>query len=283
VIQFTFRPDMPLSQCPLHFLEGNMKITNKLLPALACALTSVPALADATFHALRDGAFVQDWNDGALIAGNDDWSGVPSIIGYRGDGLVASAGANPQGILADGLQHTVGRACQPIQSRHAGQRRRGGIRAGRSGGGAAGSGAADAPHLVLHLDARGVRKLRLAADIRDIDGSADNAVQPLAVQYRVGVSGGYTDLADGSSGPGLATQVTALDLLLPTLADDMAQLFVRFITANAAGNDEWLGIDNIRVSAEPIAVAQQGALPAPASLPLAGVALLALVPLSRRR
>ncbi len=260
-----------------------MKITNKLLPALACALTSVPALADATFHALRDGAFVQDWNDGALIAGNDDWSGVPSIIGYRGDGLVASAGANPQGILADG-------SSTPVD-----------VLANRSSpdtlasGGVAefvladpvvalqGSGAADAPHLVLHLDARGVRKLRLAADIRDIDGSADNAVQPLAVQYRVGVSGGYTDLADGSSGPGLATQVTALDLLLPTLADDMAQLFVRFITANAAGNDEWLGIDNIRVSAEPIAVAQQGALPAPASLPLAGVALLALVPLSRRR
>ncbi len=257
-----------------------MKITNKLLPALACALTSVPALADATFHALRDGAFVQDWNDGALIAGNDDWSGVPSIIGYRGDGMVASA-APFRRHHGRGLQHTVDvLAIDPVPTRC--QRRRGGFRAGDRWC-AEGLRAADAPHLVLHLDARGVRKLRLAADIRDIDGSADNAVQPLAVQYRVGVSGGYTDLADGSSGPGLATQVTALDLLLPTLADDMAQLFVRFITANAAGNDEWLGIDNIRVSAEPIAVAQQGALPAPASLPLAGVALLALVPLSRRR
>lgn len=265
-----------------------MKITNKLLPALACALTSVPALADATFHALRDSAFVQDWNDVNLITANDDWSGVASLVGYRGDGLVASAGANPQGILADGSGTPVDVIANQSNP------------AALASGGVAefeladpvvalqGSGAADAPHLVLTLDARGVRNVRLAADIRDIDASADNAVQPLAVQYRVGASGGYTDLAaaflaDASSGPGLATQVTTLDLLLPALADDAAQLFVRFITANATGGDEWLGIDNIRVSADPIAAAQQRTVAAPSSLYLAGAALLMLAPLARRR
>lgn len=265
-----------------------MQTTNKLLSALILTLVSLPALADATFHALRDGAFVQDWNDAALIGANDDWSGVASLIGYRGDGLVAFAGANPQGILADGGGTPVDVIANQANPDTL------------SSGGVAefaladpvvalqGSGAADAPHLVLYLDARGMRKLRLAADVRDIDGSADDAVQPLAVQYRVGAAGDYTDLAaafvaDASSGPGLATRATAVDVLLPALADDMAQLFVRFITANAAGGDEWLGIDNIRVSAEPIAPAQSRAVTAPASLHLAATLLLAFASLSRRR
>ena len=43
--------------------------------------------------------FSQDWTNAGLITINDDWSGVPSIIGYRGDGLTISAGVDPQTIL----------------------------------------------------------------------------------------------------------------------------------------------------------------------------------------
>ena len=49
-----------------------------------------------------------------------------------------------------------------------------------------GSGTADAPHLVLALDTTGLANVSVAYNLRDIDGSADNAVQPVALQYRVG-------------------------------------------------------------------------------------------------
>src|ERR671915_325912 len=43
--------------------------------------------------------FAQSWTDTALIAADDDWSGVPGVVGYRGDGLAAEAGADPQAIV----------------------------------------------------------------------------------------------------------------------------------------------------------------------------------------
>ncbi|PSJ19863.1 hypothetical protein CVH10_20620, partial [Halomonas sp. ND22Bw] len=39
-----------------------------------------------------------------------------------------------------------------------------------------GSGTADAPHLVLYLDATGRRDVVVAFNARDIDGSTDNAI-----------------------------------------------------------------------------------------------------------
>ena len=45
---------------------------------------------DATYHILANGNFSQDWSDTSLITTNDDWSGVPSIVGFRGDGLVST-------------------------------------------------------------------------------------------------------------------------------------------------------------------------------------------------
>jgi hypothetical protein len=49
-------------------------------------------------------------------------------------------------------------------------------------------------------------------NLRDLDGSIDNAVQPVALQYRVGSTGNFTNLpagfvADATTGPSLATQV----------------------------------------------------------------------------
>jgi hypothetical protein len=45
----------------------------------------VPAVqADGTAQTLP---FSQNWSNTGLITTSDDWSGVPGIIGYRGDGL----------------------------------------------------------------------------------------------------------------------------------------------------------------------------------------------------
>ncbi|MFN0278122.1 MAG: hypothetical protein ACKVRN_05905, partial [Pyrinomonadaceae bacterium] len=37
--------------------------------------------------------FTQDWTNAGLITVDDDWSGVPGIIGYRGDDLNTVIGA----------------------------------------------------------------------------------------------------------------------------------------------------------------------------------------------
>ena len=46
--------------------------------------------------------FSQNWTNIGLITANDDWSGVPGIIGYRGDGLTGGTGTDPQTILGEG-------------------------------------------------------------------------------------------------------------------------------------------------------------------------------------
>ena len=45
-----------------------------------------------------------------------------------------------------------------------------------------GSGTADAPGIVIFLDASGREDVSLTFNVRDLDGSADNAVQPIAFQ-----------------------------------------------------------------------------------------------------
>jgi hypothetical protein len=48
------------------------------------------------YFSLASGDFVQDWTDTSKISQNDDWSGVESIVAYRGDDLTSSTGTNPQ-------------------------------------------------------------------------------------------------------------------------------------------------------------------------------------------
>src|SRR5687768_8115827 len=71
-----------------------------LLIAFNSELATV--LADSTYHDLCSGNFSQDWSNAGLITTNDDWSGVASIIGYRGDSITGATGANPQTLLGEG-------------------------------------------------------------------------------------------------------------------------------------------------------------------------------------
>ncbi len=65
----------------------------------AVPVTTRPALANNTYQTLP---FSQNWSNIGLITANDDWSGVPGIIGYLGDGLTGGSGVDPQTVLADG-------------------------------------------------------------------------------------------------------------------------------------------------------------------------------------
>jgi hypothetical protein len=123
-----------------------------------------------------------------------------------------------------------------------------------------GSGTADAPHIVIYLNTTGQTSIHFACNIRDLDGSADDAIQQVDVQYRVGGTGNYASvpggyIADATTG-GAATQVTALNLTLPAAANNQPIVEVRVMTTNAAGNDEWVGIDDISVTASPAAPPQ---------------------------
>jgi hypothetical protein len=211
-----------------------------------------PAGADSTAQTLP---FSQDWSNTGLVTTNDDWAGVPGVIGFLGDGLTALNDVDPQTVTAEG---------SGTQDVIADQ-----MSTGITNGGIAefhiadptvalqGSGTADAPFVLVNLSTTGVQTIQFSYGARDIDGSADNAVQQIATQYRVGSSGSFTNIpagyiADATTGPGLATLVTSVAVTLPAAADDQPLVQVRVITTNATGSDEWVGIDGISAAGTPI-------------------------------
>ena len=206
----------------------------------------------ATYWNLAGSDFFQDWSDTSLISTSDDWSGVPSIVGFRGDGLTSGTGTDPRGITGSGTPVIDVNANQTNPNTFA----TGGVTEFQIANpvvGLTGSGTATAPYLALYLDATGRQNVTVSFNLRDLDGSVDNAVQPIAVQYRlsdtgpwVNVPGGY--VADATGGPSQAGLVTPVSVTLPSDANNAATLQVRIMTTNAVGNDEWVGVDDIRVA-----------------------------------
>jgi VCBS repeat-containing protein len=216
------------------------------------------------FFRLSTGSFTQDWSDTGLIGNDDDWSRVPSIIGYRGDDLTTAIGTNPGSLTGDGTRvvDVIANQTNPNTNTSGGVAE---FHIANPTVALQGSGTADAPNLVFFLDATGRQNIVFSFNARDIDGSGDNAVQAIAVQYRIGDSGPWITLpagsiSDASSGPNLATLSTAVSVSLPAEANGQAEVEVRVITTNAVGNDEWIGIDDIVVTSAPAALVQAGTL-----------------------
>jgi len=116
-----------------------------------------------------------------------------------------------------------------------------------------GSGTADAPYVLFHLNTIGQSNINVGYNLRDIDCTTDNAVSPVALQYRVGNSGNFTNVAagfvaDASQGPSLCTLVTPVSAALPAAVDNQPLVQVRVMTTNAVGNDEWIGVDDINIT-----------------------------------
>lgn len=208
---------------------------------------------------LSTGNFVQDWTNAGLITADDDWGNVPSIVGYRGDDLTTTTGTDPRTLTAPDTALVVDVVANSSSSNPSG----GGVYEiqGIANPTIAlnGSGTADAPYIAIYLDSTGRENVRFQANIRDLDTSADNAIQRVAVQWRVG--GGAWQNFEGDAGyvadatdANAATKVTAIDVALPAAAANAADLEIRVITTNAAGNDELVGIDDIVVSSTAIVV-----------------------------
>ena len=227
-------------------------LRTRLLPFVALALVAVPARANSTAQTLP---FAQNWTNTGLITVNDDWSGVPGIEGFRGDGLTAANDVDAQTVLvADAV---VGAPVVDVNANQANP-------STFATGGVAefqitnpvvalqGSGTADAPYLRVYLDTTGKSNVTVHYRLRDVDGSTDNAPQQVALHYRVGDAGSFSNVAaayvaDASSGPSLATLETSVCAVLPAAVDNQALVELRILTTNASGNDEWIGIDDLAV------------------------------------
>ena len=117
-----------------------------------------------------------------------------------------------------------------------------------------GSGTADAPHLVADVSHhRRRRRSRVAYVVRDIDDGLNvNAVQPLALQYRVGTTGDFTNVPAAFVADATDRRRDDVDAdrrraaRRPSTTSRVVQ--VRFITTDAAGSDEWVGIDDLSIT-----------------------------------
>lgn len=199
--------------------------------------------------------FAQDWSNPELITANDDWSGVPSLIGYLGQGITAGTGVDPQTLTgtssASNDVDVIANAGNPNTLTSGGVAEFGALPNPTVA--LQGSGTADAPHLVLHLDTRGRTAVNVSYVVRDLDGSNDNAIQAVALQYRVGTAGAFTNVpagfvADATQGPAIAGMTTPVSVTLPAAVDNQPKVQVRIMTTNAVGSDEWVGIDDFAVT-----------------------------------
>jgi predicted extracellular nuclease len=226
-------------------------LPRRLALVLALSAAIAAAHADDTPQTLP---FSQDWTDIGQITANNSWSGVPGIVGYRGDGLAGGTGADPQLVLDADAPGVVN---VNANQTNANTFTTGGVTEFHIANpvvALSGSGTARAPYIRIHLNTAGASGIQVSYTLRDLDSSGDNAVQPVALQYRVGNSGDFTNVpaafvADASTGPNVATQVTPVSVTLPAAVDNQPRVELRIITTDAAGADEWIGIDDISVVA----------------------------------
>ncbi len=233
-----------------HFISLSLIFILGILVPISGLLGQFSISVEAN-NTVQTPTFSQDWTNIGLITTDDDWVGVPGIIGYRGDALTSATGINPQTVVAEStVVDVTANQLNPNTFTTGGVSE---FHIANPVVALQGSGTARAPYIQLHLNTTGKSSINVAYNLRDVDGSADNAVQPVALQFRIGSTGNFTNVpagfvADASSGPSLATLVTPVSATLPATADNQPLVQVRIITTDAAGSDEWIGVDDIVVT-----------------------------------
>lgn len=205
--------------------------------------------ADATPQTLP---FSQNWTNIGLITASDSWIGVPGIEGFRGDNLTAANDVDARTVLAaddPGVIDVNANQTNPDTFTTGGVTE---FHLADPVVALTGSGTADAPYIRLTISTAGITGVRVRYNVRDLDASTDNAAQQVALHYRIGNAGAWTDVpaayvADATTGPSQATLVTPVDVVLPAAVDNQSVVQLRILTTNATGNDEWVGIDDIVV------------------------------------
>lgn len=203
------------------------------------------------YHSLEESAFFEDWSNTSRLSRSGDWSKVPSITGYRGTALTGAAGVDPRTTTADSNDpYLAVNQTDPNGYLTAGVAE---FHLANPTIALAGSATARAPYIVLHLDATGRENLNLSFVARDLEDGPDNAVQPIVVQYRIGETGEWINVPGGyiaDASVANATMETFLSVRLPEAVNGQAQVQVRIMTADQRSLDEWIGIDDIKVTSE---------------------------------
>ena len=125
--------------------------------------------ADSTPQTLP---FSQNWSSTGQITTDDNWAGVPGIVGFRGDDLTTVTGTDPQTILADGSGtpvDVIANQANPNTQATGGVAEFDGI--ANPVVALQGSGTADAPHIVITINTTGMSGIVMGFVLRDIDGS----------------------------------------------------------------------------------------------------------------
>jgi RHS repeat-associated protein len=123
-----------------------------------------------------------------------------------------------------------------------------------------GSSTKRAAFLLLKVNTTGRIGVPVSYKVRDLDTSTtNNAIQRVALQYRVGSSGDFTNIPEGylsdATNTGATTLVSSVTVTLPVAANNKPEVQIRIITTEsarfgAAGTaNEWVGIDDIAVGA----------------------------------
>lgn len=245
--------------------------TVMLVMTVACAMLFsellVSVRADFVYFNLANGDLRQDWSNTELITRDDDWSGVPSIVGYQGNSGAQPDNVDPRTVLdplnsPSQIDVIANNVANPNNFNTGGVVEfTPAVVGGNPTVALNASGTADFPHLTFYLNTTGRTSVTFSYVIRDLDGSVDDNVKQVATQFRVNpsaigdpsddqtffqnIDGGYT--ADATD-PGLATRVTAVSVTLPAAALNQPRVEVRVITTNNAFNDEVIGIDDIVVT-----------------------------------
>lgn len=232
-------------------MRSRLALTAALLAGFAAATT---AEADGTYHPLANGSFQQNWSDTGLITTNDDWSGVPSLIGYRGDDNAANVDPRQNLAFVASEIDVNANNTDPESGTTASS---GGIyeveSGGQSGGNPTiafqGSNTADAPFVLLHLNATGCTNLQLAFTWRDLDNAAATAstLQQVVAQARSGTTGNFAVIADTYRANANIGSDIPISVALPSSLDNQAEVQIRWMTTNAGGTDAMIGIDDIQV------------------------------------
>jgi predicted extracellular nuclease len=200
--------------------------------------------------------FFQGWTDTNQIDDFNIWDNVPGMVGYGEDVTFLETQRDPALITApapDGslpnvfpnrsiLENEVN-MYGPIEFEFFNPTI--GLR---------GSSSFKGPYIQVSLNTTGkINPLFLYFRVRDVDYLSSGIVGKLAVQYRIGNTGNFTNIPEGyvaeatSSVPFEATKVTAMVVPLPAAINDKALVQLRFITSDAEGTDQWIGIDDITI------------------------------------
>lgn len=231
-------------------------ILGLLLAPLTFAL-SAPAQADVSTK-IAAFPYSQDWSS---LTATSTWADFPGVEGFSAGTSIAGSNQpnttdvgtlTAEGTLTSNLVLRTGTAAPNTDSN-------GGVlvypNLTDKTVALSATGSVTTPLLVFHLDTTGKSGIGVDYDIKDLDSSADDQPTRVALQYRVGTSGAYTNVpsayvSDATVAGNTTVTSTHVSAVLPSDVDGQADVFLRVITLdNASGSNEHIGIDDIEITA----------------------------------